>query len=553
MSWSLQILFFVYATSGLVVALAARRWRRQVPLISLNLGLIAGTALCQATLGTAAAATLGGGLLLMQMAWVRLGIMGINLCMRRQRYDLAAALNLLLRPLLSPSRRAPTAMFTVYQRLEAGDVPGALRRLHEEGLHTPEGRYCRTLAYRLEGDSAGMCLWLELGRMSGWTREDPGYGVVFLSCEGEVHGIVRALARWRELAPEIRRDGGRHQLNRARLLLLAQAGDVDRLAALAEVGAMEALPPVEQALRLATALQVAGATERAERFLATQPPADVVAEYFLAQRRAQPLPPLQRPLAAAVEDSLTELYRESWLAATYRGIGGRLQKAPATAALLIVAAALAGLSARMGGVTDSLTLHRLGALEIIPDMRLPLGQRLLDSIQGQPWRLITANLLHYGWPHLIANSIGLAIFGPFTERFLGTWRMAAVYAFAGVGAMASVVLAVNTGHLGTHAIVGASAALTGAVGAGLVIAARGWHSHQSPEAARLLAWFAALIALQGLLDAYTPQTSSTAHLAGLVLGALVALLLHRVPEPPPIPGGYTPEPRESSPAPVDGA
>lgn len=55
--------------------------------------------------------------------------------------------------------------------------------------------------------------------------------------------------------------------------------------------------------------------------------------------------------------------------------------------------------------------------------RLQSGQILFDSINGQYWRLVTPVFLHFGWMHIVFNSLWLWELGGRVEQVLGHFNM----------------------------------------------------------------------------------------------------------------------------------
>jgi membrane associated rhomboid family serine protease len=82
-----------------------------------------------------------------------------------------------------------------------------------------------------------------------------------------------------------------------------------------------------------------------------------------------------------------------------------------------------------GGSTNSTVLRTFGAND---------GRLIL---LGQTWRLFTSMFIHIGFDHLLANTIGLFIFGLEMERIFGQDRYIVIYILAGLfGNLASFAL-----------------------------------------------------------------------------------------------------------------
>ncbi len=145
---------------------------------------------------------------------------------------------------------------------------------------------------------------------------------------------------------------------------------------------------------------------------------------------------------------------------------------------------------------------------------------------GEWWRLLTACFLHAGVLHLTLNMLALLVLGPWVERMLGHWRMLAVYLGAGIGSMAAVLGLIELGWMMNEALLGASGAIFGIVGAQAVLFAHGWRRLGSKLAVRRLQNIGLIVLLQIGFDLSFPQISIAAHIFGLIIGmGLTALLM----------------------------
>lgn len=141
---------------------------------------------------------------------------------------------------------------------------------------------------------------------------------------------------------------------------------------------------------------------------------------------------------------------------------------------------------------------------------------------GEPWRTVTALMLHADFLHLLANIVTLAIFGTALYGMVGAGTGTWILLLAGAGGNW-----MNAALRGTaHSAVGASTAIFGGIGAlaALQLIRR---SRGSPvPAARAWAPLAAGVALLGFLGT-APESDVLAHLfgfaAGVGLGALAVL------------------------------
>ena len=166
-----------------------------------------------------------------------------------------------------------------------------------------------------------------------------------------------------------------------------------------------------------------------------------------------------------------------------------------------------------GGSQNLETLYRLGAA--VPQ----------EIFSGEPWRIVTANFLHYGYIHLGSNLLGLWILSPYVEFYLGRSRYLIVYSLSGVGAISLfALLAIFMGRE-DDLLVGASAAIMGLMGATFMILWRGWRRDQSKVAQERLQLVIFIIILQILFDFSVANVSFLGHFFGLVLGALTTWII----------------------------
>lgn len=132
---------------------------------------------------------------------------------------------------------------------------------------------------------------------------------------------------------------------------------------------------------------------------------------------------------------------------------------------------------------------------------------------AQPWRMVTAIFLHGSVLHLLFNMYALFVFGPMLENMLGRIRFLALYGIAGFGG--SVAVLVLSPQI---AVVGASGAIFGLFSAFFVIQRR-----LGGNATQLLI----IIALNLAIGFFVPNVAWQAHLGGLIVGALIAVIYTR--------------------------
>jgi len=179
--------------------------------------------------------------------------------------------------------------------------------------------------------------------------------------------------------------------------------------------------------------------------------------------------------------------------------------------IVLVLALLAGFGLELAthSVGNDSALLKLGAL---PDN---------GDLHGQYWRVATYSFLHFNTVHLVVNLLLLFWISGILERRAGSAPAAAIY-LCSVLSSALVILLVHSWHPKPGATVGASGAIFGLIGAGLVI------SYRTPgfirEASRLRTWLW-LVLFIGLAVSFLPDISMAGHIGGLIGGAVLASVL----------------------------
>ncbi len=141
------------------------------------------------------------------------------------------------------------------------------------------------------------------------------------------------------------------------------------------------------------------------------------------------------------------------------------------------------------------------------------GYAILRDLQW--WRLITAGFLHGGLLHIGMNSWVLWDLGPQIDEIFGSYRYLVIYFVA-------TILGFAGSLFWTPAIlsIGASAGISGLVGAMIGLGTKEKHSPIGRERGRYVQW-AVLILVQGFI---IPGIDNAAHIGGFVGGFLIAYL-----------------------------
>jgi rhomboid protease GluP len=152
---------------------------------------------------------------------------------------------------------------------------------------------------------------------------------------------------------------------------------------------------------------------------------------------------------------------------------------------------------------------------------LAWGANHLPATIQQPWRLLTATVLHGGIIHLAFNMWALWDTGRLAERFYGNLQLLLVYLVSGLaGSMASLFFAARTG-----VSVGASGAIFGVVGC--LLAAIFTKAHKlPPELVRSMRGSMLMFVGYSLFMGFVVGfIDNAAHIGGLVAGFAMGMVL----------------------------
>jgi rhomboid protease GluP len=164
---------------------------------------------------------------------------------------------------------------------------------------------------------------------------------------------------------------------------------------------------------------------------------------------------------------------------------------------------------------------------------------------GEYWRLLTAVFIHIGLFHLIANTIGLLIFGGMVERAYGMGAFLAIYLLAGVfGNLASYAAGPTVSAGASGAVFG----IVGAFGAYLLVNRR-----VLGDLARRSLWgLVVIVAINIGFGLSVGGVDNWAHLGGLLSGGILGIglaprlvlvqvpLFSLEPAPAPVAGRHAP-------------
>ena len=136
----------------------------------------------------------------------------------------------------------------------------------------------------------------------------------------------------------------------------------------------------------------------------------------------------------------------------------------------------------------------------------------------EPWTMITSMFVHGGVFHVALNMLALYLFGPVLESLLGRARFLTLYMVSGFGGSVAVLLLADP----LSGVLGASGAIFGLLGAYFVIQRK-----LGGNAVQLLV----VIGLNLAMGFFVPGISWQAHLGGVVVGAVIAVIYLRTRRP----------------------
>ncbi|HEY8431718.1 MAG TPA: rhomboid family intramembrane serine protease, partial [Sandaracinaceae bacterium] len=372
-----------------------------------------------------------------------------------RRYGRAAALSRVLELVQwSGAVRAQTRYLRALDAYEQGrdeEADAILLELERSGAALARVAWLVRLRHARRWEEIARRLERELGDPA--RASDPHAVVHYVRALGELgenermlEAAARALSG--KLAP------GTHPY--VFLSVLAYGGRTDLLQRLL-AGPLAGLGADLAAFWRATALQAAGREGDAAPLLAS------LAEQPSRSTRAAAAARLASPLAPA-DPALWERDPGASLVRRIEDELAFFERAPKAARTpwVVFALTLANLAFFLGqppGPDYERRLYELGAL-LVP----------MRSFGEDGFRVVAACFLHYGWTHLVLNTLALLYFGTVVERALGHVRTLLVYAIAGPGAF--LLMALLGPSDPPRLVVGASGAIMGLVAAQLAILLR---------------------------------------------------------------------------------
>lgn len=163
----------------------------------------------------------------------------------------------------------------------------------------------------------------------------------------------------------------------------------------------------------------------------------------------------------------------------------------------------------------------------LSNMLLETGANIPFAVRrGEVWRLLSANLLHASYLHLVMNMVGLLSTGAVIERWLGRHKMLIILVASGVGGQfASTAMSTLNGT--DRSSVGISGAVFGLLGVLLASTLRFRNAPTGGLRVPLAGWLLLLVTNAAISS--VPVVDVVAHVGGFTAGAVVALVL--MPKP----------------------
>jgi rhomboid protease GluP len=406
----------------------------------------------------------------------------------------------------------------IFDRYQPADLP------HQKSpKSTAIDRSATALLYRSTDRWSEYITWVREGLTREQLELDGGTTVVYylraLAETGDLHRCiieVTKLARDRQL--------NHQQLNLLKIYLLAYCGRVDAVTQACEDLLAMYPSDIHQfwigTAELATGNIAAATAQLTALYYSTK---DSCIQHDIDWRLSQPLPDLAK-LSSLDWASIAQMESELLQDVRYSNQTPTNARTPITNFLIAINVLVFGLEwyyrAKFGD--DDFRIRLWG------ELATPL------VINGQWWRLITANFLHEGILHLGMNMLALLYLGKFVEYRLGSWRYLLAYILAGIGSMATITY-ISTRWLPQPPTIGASGAIMGMLGVIGAIHLSGWRQTKVAAAGRQFQAVLFSVGFQLVFDITNGHTSIIGHFSGLTIGFLVGLLLLKFGSAPALP------------------
>jgi membrane associated rhomboid family serine protease len=195
--------------------------------------------------------------------------------------------------------------------------------------------------------------------------------------------------------------------------------------------------------------------------------------------------------------------------ASFEGVGARVTKALIAINVAVYIAELAQ-GAGVNGTSGS--IYEKGVLVALAQDH---NFHFVGVAQGEYWRLITAAFMHYGPFHLLVNMVSLWWIGSLLEQRIGAGRFLGLYLASGLAGSAGALI-----DKPLSPTVGASGAIFGILGAGLILEWKGDLVFGGSALGLLVLNLVITLSFRGSI-------SLGGHVGGLIGGALCMLAMTR--------------------------
>ena len=414
--------------------------------------------------------------------------------------------------------------FYLGQRREGLELLSELER-----KPTSTGRTAAILKVRHSGDWESFLQTMESPQMRNLILREPLGVDLYLQSLGEsgqTEEMVKVFDRH-----VLRRRGAASAtlINLIRLKVAAFCGQPE-LAKLISDGPLSHLSPDTARMWEATALQANGQIVQAEEILSElSNSADLYIQSTARKRIAAPISTVQQ-LSENGRQTLMTIAQNVEHESQFAFLGQLKQRTTWTTNLLILSLVLVYVVEIVnGGVIQELffepnDLTVLQKLDYNMDIQnlIKCGALVLpwSKYPGEWWRVITAAFLHGGNLHLLVNCLGILMLGRRLERIWGSVTTMICYLICAVGSIAMMPLLVEKVIL-----VGASGGLMGLIGCLLGYTWRGMLIRRNSFVSGDFKLLVAMVVFQLVFDQMTPMISSECHLAGLVIGLCLGVIV----------------------------
>ncbi len=187
-----------------------------------------------------------------------------------------------------------------------------------------------------------------------------------------------------------------------------------------------------------------------------------------------------------------------------------------TRALIAIDVAVYVAELATGGGVNGIgsTIYERGVL--VAGRTLDSNGHLIGVAEGDWWRLITAAFLHYGPFHLLVNMVSLWWIGSLLEQRIGAGRFLGLYLASGLAGSAGALI-----DKPLSPTVGASGAIFGILGAGLILEWKGAYVFGGSALGLIVLNLVITLSFRG-------QISLGGHVGGLIGGILCMLAMTRL-------------------------